>query len=793
MKHLGALILLLSLPIFSAFGQCEDCPVITSSMDTAQVSCDGDFLQLLLLQQEIEYDDPNGTFSNISWYSDENFENLFFGFVYYDGDGCTVTQQTLYAGLNCSLEDCVELAGTVEVTIFPPANQIPANVINDGGCCPELQIDCEDISIFKVTNTLDDNGAQPLCDEAEVSNGSIFFEVETESNCGNSGKLAEYSCLGCPSGIEPLSNWEESVCFGDLPNFQLAENQIAYTDDGGIDGWIWTYDKEGLEIFEPSSFGYEGDNCEVMNTELFVFADCKEGPLAAGSMIVNLYPDYNTDLLQITEGDCETAPSLTSNCAFYQIVGDPSNISTAPAQGMSGFNQYLIIFDDGTGFNNCWSKSESVLFNCGNEQCLSIVELLDEQVNVCQGETSTSFQPELEGMLEFLDPNESFDGFVWFADEAMTLEAEPMTFENGDPCETNSHFLFLGVNCKIEDVVTTLSAGQVEFIIYPDFDASTLTETLGTCNQNPELVSTCAKYFIEGVDTPEITNGTAGAWTFSITYQDGTDFSCFNETQTVTFNCEGSEECLTIAEALVFEQEVCSGNSPLFEDAESNIDILDPFETFEGYSWFLDDALQVPLDEEFVTLHSGTSDDPESITLYVGADCSLANEPIAAGFMDLIVYPSPETPGVEVNNEVDLSSDQAADSYQWWKDGEIIDGATELNYTATETGSYQVQVLNQYDCGAVSEPVSIIISGIQALENSLAVVYPNPSSNGHFQIQTNGAIESIVVRNAQGQIIKLSTTDLLHKSIDLSQHAAGVYWLQIQIEGQTYVSRLLRL
>lgn len=61
--------------------------------------------------------------------------------------------------------------------------------------------------------------------------------------------------------------------------------------------------------------------------------------------------------------------------------------------------------------------------------------------------------------------------------------------------------------------------------------------------------------------------------------------------------------------------------------------------------------------------------------------------------LNLRVNPIPEPPTITVSGKSTLIS-SAETGNQWYKDGEIIDGATEKQYTATETGLYSVTASN---------------------------------------------------------------------------------------------------
>jgi hypothetical protein len=60
------------------------------------------------------------------------------------------------------------------------------------------------------------------------------------------------------------------------------------------------------------------------------------------------------------------------------------------------------------------------------------------------------------------------------------------------------------------------------------------------------------------------------------------------------------------------------------------------------------------------------------------------------------------------------------DSYQWFKDGVAINGATTQNYIATATGSYTVAVTNSGGCSGTSLPTQVTVSPVPVVTTSLS-------------------------------------------------------------------------
>lgn len=68
------------------------------------------------------------------------------------------------------------------------------------------------------------------------------------------------------------------------------------------------------------------------------------------------------------------------------------------------------------------------------------------------------------------------------------------------------------------------------------------------------------------------------------------------------------------------------------------------------------------------------------------------------------VLPRPEKPKITVLNDTLVATQ--AHSYQWFRDGLLIPGATNQTFAVTDSGTYQVEIANEYGCSAISDTVS---------------------------------------------------------------------------------------
>lgn len=145
----------------------------------------------------------------------------------------------------------------------------------------------------------------------------------------------------------------------------------------------------------------------------------------------------------------------------------------------------------------------------------------------------------------------------------------------------------------------------------------------------------------------------------------------------------------------------------------------------------------------------------------------------STGF-SILVIPSPDTPFItKVGSR--LSTTVKGVTYQWYKDGVAIAGATDSFTMTTGTGGiYAVVVTNSNDCSKRSE-IDLSVTGInEAVSSTYYIkVYPNPTQD-KLNIDAPKEV-TVTLIDLQGR--KLFTQKEA-KQIDMSQLASGVYILQ---------------
>ncbi len=87
-------------------------------------------------------------------------------------------------------------------------------------------------------------------------------------------------------------------------------------------------------------------------------------------------------------------------------------------------------------------------------------------------------------------------------------------------------------------------------------------------------------------------------------------------------------------------------------------------------------------------------------------------------------FPIPAEPQIILNND-SLAAPQAS-AWQWYLDGVEIPGATDQYYVPSVSGDYSVMVINEFGCGSVSQPYTVILQNIPQTAGLHLSAYPNP-------------------------------------------------------------------
>jgi len=125
-------------------------------------------------------------------------------------------------------------------------------------------------------------------------------------------------------------------------------------------------------------------------------------------------------------------------------------------------------------------------------------------------------------------------------------------------------------------------------------------------------------------------------------------------------------------------------------------------------------------------------------------------------------------------------------TFQWVDcddDFAIIPGETDSIFVALESGSYAV-IVEQSPCVEMSACFTVVLTDIAADVSVHVKVYPNPST-GKFVFETD-QFSDVTLMNSIGMIVYSESFEKGSYSLDLSHLGAGIYFMNVRCQNQTY-------
>jgi hypothetical protein len=167
----------------------------------------------------------------------------------------------------------------------------------------------------------------------------------------------------------------------------------------------------------------------------------------------------------------------------------------------------------------------------------------------------------------------------------------------------------------------------------------------------------------------------------------------------------------------------------------------------------------------------------ESQTLY--ATLTSAEGCVAQGEWNIEALPLPS-----IAYTVDGLQLTAIDgeAWQWFLNGQAINGATSNSYTMSAAGAYSVEITNEYGCSAMSGITNYIVGVAEA--GALGIrVYPNPmESELRIELPAQGLYQ-IELRDLTGRIVHMRSQCQGSCTLQRDGAASGIYELVIHGEG----------
>lgn len=123
-------------------------------------------------------------------------------------------------------------------------------------------------------------------------------------------------------------------------------------------------------------------------------------------------------------------------------------------------------------------------------------------------------------------------------------------------------------------------------------------------------------------------------------------------------------------------------------------------------------------------------------------------------------------------------------SYQWYLNGDPIDGATSENYTATESGIYTVEVSDANGCTDMSDEYIFTYVSVEPTYQVNISISPNPASDIIYLFAHRQFIDAhFIITGLDGKI--LMEGDSKDQSIQIKALPAGIYQITLFFKKET--------
>lgn len=238
-----------------------------------------------------------------------------------------------------------------------------------------------------------------------------------------------------------------------------------------------------------------------------------------------------------------------------------------------------------------------------------------------------------------------------------------------------------------------------------------------------------------------------------------------NTTWHTIYEC-GSEALFEVSadELCAFEELSVEGTHPWTETYDWSVDGMD-YGTESGW----EDSFE-PGDYDIMLTASNPICDPVTETLTV------------------TVNPLPTADITE--NGVELTAPTAS-SYQWYFEGEPIDGATDQQFTVEDEGWYSVEITNEFGCSDLSDEVFVMVTGINDHGGSSLVVFPNPMTNSTTLLLDSSA-DRVDIIDGRGRIVQSYSQIFKDRLIiNKSDMTPGQYIIRVVSKNTTQEINLL--
>ncbi len=713
-------------------------------------------------------------------------------------------------------------------------------ICTQAGCYTLTVIDSWGDGINNYTDDEGDDGIYTITNsegEVLVEDGGLFGDCTGQNMPEGCSESYEF-CIESsnPNALAPSFEANELViCPG---------GSVQFTDltDGPVDGWEWDFGGQGTSTEQNPEFVF--DTVGEYNITLTVSNDTENETFTQNSYIqvietttANFTVDEVNGLDIVLSNTSELAESwtFTVNDETFTDVDDLAYTFPAAgtynicinSQNLCGLDIFCedvevdclaleASFDYATssttentldletdlidGYTYSWdfgdgnTSDEAILSYTWEdfgiyEVCLSITNQCDNTETSCQEVEITCPPADASFDIEVNDAEATFTA-LGFAIETYSWTVDGQAVEGEE--SINYEFPLAG---DYEVCLEVVNACEESNIICDQVSITTELYAIA-----PAFASDVQVICIgETVLFTDLSSGIVDSWAWDFgglgTSEDQDPEFTFEEAGSFTISLSVSNEYFTEVSTQNNYIVVSSGPSPnfSFEIDDLTVSFEDESDGAEEWSWAIGDT---PFSDDQNPEYTFDDNDLVTICLTVTNDCGSNQicQEITPSCPEISAELSYDNAGNDFSFEVDAEGQ--IDSYSWdFGDGNTDDGAS-VEHTYESNGDFEVCVSVIDACGeSVEECTTVNVSGVSIDHvNTIGInVYPNPS-NGLYQIDLPNTSKDVNLKvfATDGQLIIGQSVNTNAYTLNISDLAPAVYFLQIEMNGVQYFERLVK-
>lgn len=217
-----------------------------------------------------------------------------------------------------------------------------------------------------------------------------------------------------------------------------------------------------------------------------------------------------------------------------------------------------------------------------------------------------------------------------------------------------------------------------------------------------------------------------------------------------------------------------------------------------SYRWYSEAEAENPI-EGAISATFGTPELNKNTTYYVSALNSTGCESTERVAVKALII-QVEAPQITEESGILLSSSDIGN--QWFKNGIIIEGATNASYSPEESGNYAVRVTTADGCKVWSNELNFILSGFKHQTGDVELrVMPNPVKDFIKILYANKNVSYINAKVYQANGLLIQEQNIQNKNpngklvghMQMGHLNSGLYYLKVQDDqGNIHYARLIK-